>query len=78
MINADPFASPKKEVEYTKFKNGNELITACGDEGDKWATAFVQYYKKKYNIDLDQQFTFMWFANAIEATRKIEIEKLNK
>jgi len=54
-------------TDYTKL-NGPELLLACGDSGDKWATAFCQYNP---DIEVDQHVLMGWFANAIEHSHDI-------
>ena len=49
-------------IDYTAM-NGPELLTACGDEGIKWAEAFCQCNPE---VNVDEHVLFGWFANAIE------------
>jgi hypothetical protein len=68
-------------IDYTKFKNGADLLNSLGDEGYKWATAFSQYAKQKLDVEIEIAFAAMWFANAIEHSthiRNIAKEKLDK
>jgi hypothetical protein len=52
--------------DYTKFTNGSDLLKALGDEGMKWAAAFCQTTKKRFDIDIELGYALGWFANAIE------------
>jgi hypothetical protein len=68
-------------VDYTAFKYGSDLLNACNDDGRKWATAFCQYTKKKFNIDLDVDYVFGWMANIIEHSnnyRQLQREKIQE
>ena len=53
-------------VDFTAVKNGGELLNMCNDNGLAWATAFKQYTKKTFDIDLDLMYLLGWFCNAIE------------
>lgn len=52
-------------TDYVNMR-GPELLAACKDDGHKWAEAFCQVAKKLYGVDLDVEWVFGWFANAIE------------
>ena len=60
-----------REVDYTGFKNGADLLAALGDDGLKWATAFCQHAKKNLKVDVDVYFALGWFANVIESTHQL-------
>jgi hypothetical protein len=62
-------------IDYTEYADGNEMLTVLEDDGTRWATAFAQFYKKKYEVDINVQFAFVWFANVIEHTNKIRKER---
>jgi hypothetical protein len=57
--------------DYTKLKNGAELVQALGDEGMKWAAAFCQITEKVFDIKLDLMYVQGWFANAIEHSNDV-------
>lgn len=56
-------------VDYTTMANG-EMLTALGDNADKWATAFMQVIEKN-NVTIDQDLMRAWFANAIEQSSAV-------
>lgn len=51
--------------------NGPALLAECRDDGRKWAEAFCQTAKKLYGIDLNVEWVFGWFANAIENSHDV-------
>jgi hypothetical protein len=57
--------------DYTKFANGGDLLDALKDDGMKWAAAFCQITKKRFDIDLDLMYVHGWMANAIEYSNDV-------
>lgn len=45
---------------------GPALLDYCGDSGMRWAEAFCHTAKKLGYSDMDEDWVFGWFANAIE------------
>lgn len=45
---------------------GPALLEYCGDNGMRWAEAFCHTASKLGYSDMDQEWVFGWFANAIE------------
>ena len=78
-IPEDPYG----HIDFTAVKNGGALLGMLNDNGLAWATAFRQYTKKNFDIELDLMYLQMWFSNAIEGSdqyRKhlIKVEEANK
>ena len=44
----------------------DDIHAYCGDDGHKWAEQFCATAKRLGLGDLDQEWVFGWFANAIE------------
>lgn len=57
-------------TDYT-IMSGPELLSACRDDGSKWATAFCQHAKKLGYGDIDEGWMTGWFANAIEHSHDV-------
>lgn len=51
-------------TDYTRM-NGPDLLTACGADASKWASAFRQTAVKLGYSDMDEGWLIGWFANAI-------------
>lgn len=66
------------DIDYTSYKNGGDLLTILEDDGTRWATAFAQFYKQKYDVDINVEFAFVWFANAIEGGHAVKVEREKK
>lgn len=64
-INTD---DPYGHIDFTSIKNGGELLGMLKDNGLAWATAFRQYTKKTFDIELELMHCQSWFANAIETS----------
>lgn len=56
---------------YTKMTS-TQLISACGDDADKWATALNQHLRKMGKPTVEQDFLRGWFANAIEHSADVK------
>jgi len=53
-----------------------DLLSHCRDDGMKWSEAFCATAKKLGYSDMDQDWVFGWFANAIENTEIYRREKI--
>jgi hypothetical protein len=48
-----------------------DMLTALGDDGQKWAKAFIQIIDKIGRDKIDEGFMIGWFANAIEHSNAV-------
>lgn len=60
----------RQQVDFDAM-DGTELLAYCGDSGMKWAEAFCHTAKKLGYSDMDEDWVFGWFANAIEHSRDV-------
>jgi hypothetical protein len=67
--NAVTSSPPTDDPDYTAM--GAALTSACGDDALKWATAFVQHYRKGFAGGIDEGLMVGWSANAIEASAAV-------
>lgn len=60
--------------DYLALKDG-EIIEQCRDDASKWAAAFCQHAKHLGVGEIDEGWMIGWFANAIERSWQVRIER---
>jgi hypothetical protein len=56
-----------KPIDYTAM-DAPGVLSACADDGHKWAAAFKQHAEKLGHIGMDEGWLIGWFCNAIEGS----------
>lgn len=63
----------KCEPDYTKLQD-HKLLEALADHADRWAAAFCQI-AKRHGLEVDEGWMVTWFANAIENSWTVRMER---
>ena len=56
--------------------SSNDMVGILRDDGQKWAAAFCQTAKKLGYGELEEDWVFGWFANAIECSHDLRATSL--
>jgi len=60
------------------YMESSDLLEELGDDAAKWARAFNQMAEKLEYSRMDEGWLIGWFANAIEHSHSLRMEKLRK